>query len=374
MLFDSSLRKELSRSFGVAVIVLVTVVMTMTLIRTLGMASRGSFNPSDVMLVMGYTVLAYLPTLLTMGLLIAIMATLSRMYGDHEMVIWMGSGCGLVSVLRSVSRFAWPVLAGVAVLALVILPWTNMRIEEMKSQYEKRSDIDRIEPGQFQESADGTRVFFVEKNNTHLQSGTHVFIAATESGKETMTSAQSGRIEILNGGRFIRLDRGQRLEVLPDVPDFKISEFEQYGLRVGNEVLNETQDRSVNTRTTFALLQNLNSVNLAELSWRMGLIFASINFVIIGVVSAGFNPRSGRSVNLLFALFSFIIYYNFLTLGQNWIATGRLSWGVLMISLHGGVFVTAVLWLIMYHNHWHPYRYGRSLFKGWLGQRPQGAL
>ena len=54
MLFHSSIRKELARSFGATLIVLVTVVMTMTLIRTLGQASRGSFNPSDVMLVMGY--------------------------------------------------------------------------------------------------------------------------------------------------------------------------------------------------------------------------------------------------------------------------------------------------------------------------------
>jgi lipopolysaccharide export system permease protein len=61
MLFHSSLRKELSRSFGATLIVLVTVVMTMTLIRTLGLASRGSFNPSDVFLVMGYTVLATWP-------------------------------------------------------------------------------------------------------------------------------------------------------------------------------------------------------------------------------------------------------------------------------------------------------------------------
>lgn len=57
MLFDSSIRRELARSFGATLVVLVTVVMTMMLIRTLGQASRGSVNPSDVMLVMGFTVL-----------------------------------------------------------------------------------------------------------------------------------------------------------------------------------------------------------------------------------------------------------------------------------------------------------------------------
>jgi hypothetical protein len=38
MLFDSSIRKELARSFGATLVVLVTVVMTMMLIRTLGQA------------------------------------------------------------------------------------------------------------------------------------------------------------------------------------------------------------------------------------------------------------------------------------------------------------------------------------------------
>ena len=55
MLFDSSIRKELARSFGATLVVLVTVVMTMMLIRTLGQASRGNVSPSDVMLVMGFT-------------------------------------------------------------------------------------------------------------------------------------------------------------------------------------------------------------------------------------------------------------------------------------------------------------------------------
>ena len=118
MLFHSSLRKELSRSFGATLIVLVTVVMTMTLIRTLGLASRGSFNPSDVLLVMGYTVLAYMPTLLTLGLFIAIISTLSRMYRDSEMVIWLSSGQGLFAVVRPLLHFAWPVFAVVAGLGV----------------------------------------------------------------------------------------------------------------------------------------------------------------------------------------------------------------------------------------------------------------
>jgi lipopolysaccharide export system permease protein len=56
-------------------VVLVTIVMTMTLIRTLGQATRGSVNPQEVLMVMGYTVLGYLPPILTLSLFIAIVGT-----------------------------------------------------------------------------------------------------------------------------------------------------------------------------------------------------------------------------------------------------------------------------------------------------------
>ena len=82
MLFHSSIRKELARSFGATIVVLITVVMTMTLIRTLGEAGRGVFNPSDVMIIMGYTVLSNMPPILSLCLFIAVLSVLTRMFED----------------------------------------------------------------------------------------------------------------------------------------------------------------------------------------------------------------------------------------------------------------------------------------------------
>lgn len=351
MLFHSSLRRELSRSFGATLIVLVTVVTTMTLIRTLGQASRGSFNPSDVVLVMGYTVLAYMPTLLTMSLFIAIIATLSRMYRDSEMVIWFCSGKGLSALIAPVMRFAWPIFGVVTALAILVLPWTNQRIDDLKNQYEKRSDIERIEPGQFQESANGERVFFVEKNAGGQLTGSNVFIATMERGRETITSARSGRIESLPQGQFLMLSNGQRLESVIGTTDIKVSEFEAYGVQVGNQTPGTTGFVPVNTLTTMDLMKDLTTNALGELSWRLGLVLAAINFVIIGVAVSSVNPRVNKSVNLVFALFTFVIYYNLLNLGQNWIASGKLSFMTHMTCLHGGIFLLATLWLAKNHNN-----------------------
>jgi lipopolysaccharide export system permease protein len=353
MLFHSSIRKELARSFGATLIVLATVIMTMTLIRTLGQASRGSFNPSDVMLVMGYTVLAYMPTILTMSLFISIIATLSRMYRESEMVIWFTSGRGLSAFVLPLFRFAWPVLLVVLVLALFVLPWSNQRIETMKDQYERRGDIERIEPGQFQESAGGKRVFFVEKDATAKQSGSNVFIATTEAGKETVTSARSGRIQSREQGRFLMLSNGQRLESVIGKSDLKISEFEEYGTKIGADVLTGDDYIPANTRNMMELLDKPTLPNLAELSWRIGLILAAINFVIIGLAVSSVNPRIGRSVNQIFSLFAFVLYYNLLNLGQSWIASGKFSFSGFLLSLHGSALLFGVLWLAKGHYNWH---------------------
>lgn len=352
MLFHSSIRKELAHSFGATLIVLATVVMTMTLIRTLGQASRGSFNPSDVMLVMGYTVLAYMPTILTMSLFIAIVGTLSRMYRDSEMVIWFSSGMGLSGLLAPLFRFAWPVLLVVTALAFLVLPWSNHQIEDMKSHYEQRGDLERIEPGQFQESANGSRVFFVEKDLTGKQSGSNVFIASTERGKQTITSARSGRIQHTGSENILLLSSGQRLESEIGKPDLKISEFEEYGTNIGSSSLNAQDYIPANTLPTLTLLRTPTLPHLAELSWRLGLALAAINFVVIAVAASSANPRVGRSGNMVFSMFTFVVYFNLLNLGQNWISNGQIGFANFLLAVHGGALLLGLLWLAKRHNNW----------------------
>ena len=53
MIFHTSIRRELMRSFSAALFVLVGIMVTMMLIRTLGFANRGLVSPSEVSLVLG---------------------------------------------------------------------------------------------------------------------------------------------------------------------------------------------------------------------------------------------------------------------------------------------------------------------------------
>ena len=352
MLFHSSIRKELSRSFGATFIVLVTIVMTMMLIRTLGQASTGSVNPAEISLIMGYTMLGHLPTVLTMSLFIATVSTLSRMYLESEMVIWLASGRGLRSLLSPILNFAWPVVLAVSVLVLLVWPWSNQQITELKERFERRGDLERVSPGQFQESANGLRVFFVDKESVENKKGKNVFISSTENGKQAMTSSKTGHLEIINDERFLVLDVGQRVEQTIGESEIRVSEFRVYGTRISKDVkvASLIPSKAINTLT---LIQQPTPGHLGELAWRLGLAFAAFNLLIIGLAVTNANPRVGRGGNLAMALFIFVVYYNFINLGQSWITAGQVKFIPYLIALHGGVFGLAIAWLAIRHNNWN---------------------
>lgn len=354
MLFHSSIRKEMARSFGATLVVLATIVMTMLLIRTLNLASRGSVNPTEVVVVLGYTVLGHAPTILTLSLFVAIVGTLSRMYRDSEMVIWFSAGQGLASFLRPMFRFVWPILLMIAALALVGWPWSQQQSQGLRERYQGRNDLERVTPGQFQESAGGNRVFFVDKDSVGGKTAGEVFIATNERGKETVTSARAGVIENRGTDRFLLLSRGQRLERETGNQGLKISEFEEYGVLIhekASELERVVPPRAISTRQLLAVGT---PAYLGEFSWRLGLALAACNLVVIGLVVSGANPRVGRNGSLVLSLFTFIVYYNLITLGVSRIATGTSNIGGYMLALHGGVFLIGAAMLAKIHWNWTP--------------------
>lgn len=353
MLFDSSIRKELARSFGASLLVLLTVVMTMMLIRMLGQASKGVISPSDVLLVMGLTVLGHLPTILTLSLFVTLVATLSRMYRDSEMAIWFSSGQGLASLLQPFFRFAWPILAVVAVLSLLVWPWSNQEILDVRTRFEQRSDLDRIAPGEFQESSDGSRVFFIDKERLSEEAASNVFVLENRQGKEIITSAQSAHMQHQAGWRYAVLEHGQRIEIDPQTGQSKLTQFASYSL-----LLNASQraQAELNTRSlpTWQLWSLGGAENFAELGWRISQPLLGCNLLLLALAITRINPRVGQSSSLMMALLVFVVYFNLLNTGQNWVASGRIGVAGFLGGLHGGVLALALAGLWARHQQWSP--------------------
>jgi lipopolysaccharide export system permease protein len=348
MLFHSSIRQELTKSFGATVVVLVTIVLTMMLIRTLGQASRGYVNPSEVSLVLGYTMLGHLQTILTMSLFIATVSTLSRIHRDSEMVIWLSGGAKLLDFLRPLLSFAWPILLLIFVLAIWVWPWSYQQSQDLKDRFEKRGDLERVAPGQFQESSNGQRVFFIEKDLASDKEGKNVFIVSKERDRQTITTARTGRIQDLGQSRFLMLNNGQRLEISNNDQSLKLSEFSEYATRIDHDAFAKNPPIA-RTTSTWDLIKTPTLNHLGELSWRLGVGLAAFNLVLISLALAQVNSRGARGRQALFALFIFITYENMVNLGQNWVEQGKMAFWPLMLSIH--LSVTLVCALVFWARH-----------------------
>jgi lipopolysaccharide export system permease protein len=244
------------------------------------------------------------------------------------------------------------VLLIVVLLALFAWPWSNQQIQDLKQRFEKRNDIERVAPGQFQESAGGQRVFFIDKDTPDNRFGRHVFISSQEGQMESVTTAQQGRIEITGNDRFLILEKGQQWLSNRETSETRLTQFEHYELLIDEAVNLPVSGLDSRQTPTWDLLKQPSRENRAELSWRLGLGLAGINLLLLALAVSAVNPRVGRSYHLGLALFVFVAYYNMLNVGQSWISTGRFTFASFMVALHGGVFMMAMLWLSIRHYNW----------------------
>jgi len=357
MLFDSSTRSELSKSFGVTLVVILTIVLTLTLIKMLGQAAGGNVAPQDVVLLMGYTTISNLAVMLTLSLFLAVVITLGRLYRESEMTIWFASGMPLKRFVRPVLRMAWPVLAAVVVLELIVWPWGNQNSAELRDRYQKRSDLSRVAPGQFQTSRDGSRVFFIERDGDDAATGRNVFILANQHERESVTTASHGRLEMEGDDRFLVLNHGQRNETQLKTGEKSLARFEQYKVLTDTQVLSSGSQLPPKAMATLDLLQPAASnspadqtawrKNRGELAWRFGMILGAVNMALLGVGLSASNPRRASNWNLLFALLGFVVYFNLINVSQSWVSNGRTTLPRALLGLHGSAFLLAlaIIWL-----------------------------
>jgi lipopolysaccharide export system permease protein len=350
MLFDSTVRRELARSFGATLVVILTIVLTMFLIRTVGQAADGAVAPQDVVLLLGYVALGNLPIMMAISLFVAIVLSLGRMYRDSEMAVWFSSGAALSRFVRPVLRAGWPVLLMVAVLVLVLWPWGNRNSMELRDRYQQRSDLSRVTPGVFQTSADGQRVFFIERESADGVNARNVFILTQQERAESVTSARAGRLETVADDRFLVLEGGQRNDVDPVSGERTQSSFQTYRVLVSEHASRSAEARPPKAENTLELMRDPSPRNLAELTWRFGLLLGTANLLLLGIGLAATHPRRASNWNLLFSLLAFFVYYNLINLSQAWVAGSRISMGAALVSLHGAAFAIAMA-LLWWRDH-----------------------
>ncbi|MBY8609116.1 MAG: LPS export ABC transporter permease LptF [Burkholderia sp.] len=345
MIFERSLQRELAYTAGAVFMVLLTIMLTTMMIRIVGYAASGEIDPRDVLVLIGLTVIGYLAVMLVVTLFVSILFVLTRWYRDSEMVVWLASGVSLTRLIKPIGVFATPIVLLIAFFAFVGWPWSNQQSKMIRARFQQRDEISLLAPGQFRESATNHRVFFIEKMSPDQSKVQNVFVTSTENGKVNVVVSQTGHTETLDGNRFVVLEDGRRYDGTPGQPNFKIMEFERYGVKItSTPVVNVP---TTNSTPTLDLLRNPTRDNLAEFAWRAGLPLIALNLMVLGIPLAYQNPRRSRTINLVMAVLIYLTYSNLLNVVQAQIEQGKMSFGVGLVGLHAlvAVIVAFIFWL-----------------------------
>lgn len=348
MIFRRALQREFSQSAVGVFVALFAILVSVVLIRLLGQAAGGRVPADAVVALIGFGAVARLPVVLSMTLFIAILLSLSRSYRDSEMVVWFASGLPLTAFIRPVLQFALPVVLAIGGVTLFLAPWANQKSEEYQARIDSRDDTSRIAPGVFRESSAGQRVFFVEMGAEEDGKVRNVFVASEKDGKLGVVVSAEGSLRTdPNGDRFVVLEQGRRYEGAPGSPAYRVLEFESYSVLVEER---KAESAAARTRTlpTSQLLQTPTPRSLGELLERIGTPVSALLLALMAIPLSFVNPRAGRTNNLIFAVLTYLVYNNAISIFQSWVSQGRLGFELAVWLPH--VVVLAVLALMFYRR------------------------
>jgi lipopolysaccharide export system permease protein len=88
-----------------------------------------------------------------------------------------------------------------------------------------------------------------------------------------------------------------------------------------------------------SLLQAPTGAARGELLWRIGVPLSALILALLAIPLSFVNPRAGRSINLIFALLTYMVYLNLLTVSQARVTQGKLDFLVGWWPVHAAMLV-----------------------------------
>lgn len=355
-LFKRSVVAEITSHAGVVLSTLLVVWLSVLLVRLLGEAANGSIGADVVLGLATFSSITALPVILAVSLFIAVLTTVTRSFRESEMVVWFASGLSLKSWVDPVLRCAVPVALLISILTLVASPWAYRQIGEYRQRYEQRSDLSKVTAGQFIETEDGARVFFAaEPENADDEMGEVVARIIDPEWLSVITATSANIQTEDNGDRFLVLNHGRRYDLKPGGTEFRLSDFEKYGVRLeskggesADRTVRERAAQQIKARPTEQLLNDNSLESMSQIMWRLALPLAALNLALLAIPLGAVNPRLGRSGDILIAGLVGLLYMNLINLSRGWIVRGQLDFWLGVWLVHA--IFTALMMVMMWRK------------------------
>lgn len=321
---DRYLILEALKTFAAIVLVLLLILASMLFLKTLEELNLGAMSGGVVLRFLGLQVVSDIASLLPPAYFIAVLATLSRLARDSELIALAACGIGPRRVYGALLLMALPVAVVTGVFSMVIQPNAAAGIAEIRyQQNEQASQVAGLRAGRFYTEEGGHLVVYIGAI-TRERGLERVFILDRRGAVTRLVVSETGRhrLEESTGDHLVTLSKGHRFDGQPGEASFLIGRFDEYQVRIRPS---SSERRSVPKRSatpTEALWGSDRLEERAELEKRLASPIAILVLAVIAVPLVAISPRQRAVGRLSLAFLAYFSFFNLQRLAEGWLANG----------------------------------------------------
>jgi lipopolysaccharide export system permease protein len=323
--------------------VLVAILVANQLSRVLGQAAENEYGRGVVFDLIALGAIMNLSIIVPVGLLLAVVLTLGRMYHDSEMAALQACGFGPARLLVPLYCFAAVIALGLAWLVFVQVPRVDTQVQLLRTSAIKEAQFGQLEAGRFRSFGGGDAVFYAERVD---QEGVlhNVFVQRETAGRIEVALAETATYsKASQGTHLVTLFNGRRYEGVPGREDFRVIEFREHGIPIAAPAEPGTLT-DPDTKPTRALLGSRVPEDMAQLQFRASTPLMALVLTLIAVPLSRLRPRQGRYSRVGFAIVVYFVYSNLLSAAKIWIEKGDIPpllgvWWVHAAALAFGLYL-----------------------------------
>lgn len=352
-ILDRYIFREIATAWLGVTMVLLLILLTNQFARVLGDVAKGKLPKDAAFDVIGLSAVQYLTILVPIGLFLAVMLALGRLYRDSELPAMMACRVGLSGIYRPLSWLTVPLVLGVAWLSIEGGPWAMTNVDRIGAEARRQADLASIEPGRFTVFGPDRAVVYGHAVTPQGQMEKVFMQRQVDDGSiEVVISAIGEMVESDDPDvRLLVLHDGRRYEGVPGTTEFRVIEFAEHGIpyRLPSVKTSAPRPRAM---AFLELMRSDEPEHVAEFQWRLGVPLSTIILAILAVPLSKSQPREGRYGRLAIGLLVFIIYLNMMSAAKAWIEQSTISPALGIWWVHGCMLLFALA-LLAVQNGYH---------------------
>lgn len=352
-ILDRYIFREIALTWLGVTMILLMILLTNQFARVLGDVAKGKLPKDAAFEVIALSAAQYLTVLVPIGLFLAVMLALGRLYRDSELPAMMACRVGPSGIYRPLMWLLLPLAAAVAWLSLEGTPRALTKIELISAEARREADLASIEPGRFTVVGPERAVIYGESVSAEGQME-KVFMERRVEGKgvEVVVARRGEQLDSDDPDtRLLVLHEGRRYEGIPGTLNFRVVEFLEHGIPYRLPSLRPADPRP--RAMSFSSLRASDELqHIAERQWRLSVPLSTVLLAFLAVPLARSRPREGRYGRITIGLLVFIIYFNLLSASKAWTEEGAVSPTVGLWWVHGCVLLFTLV-LLGLQNGWH---------------------